>query len=85
MAKKGPPKGHPKWGGRKKGTTNLVTGQLREAIVQALSNVGGVAYLETLAKEHPAAFVSLIGRVLPTTVAPSEDAKSVEFSWKVTV
>jgi hypothetical protein len=38
-------------------------------VLQALDNVGGVAYLEAQAAQNPAPFMSLLGRVLPLTLA----------------
>lgn len=55
-------------GGRKKGTPNKNTTALKDMILQALANVGGTDYLEQQAKQNPATFMSLIGRVLPLQV-----------------
>lgn len=54
--------------GRPKGTPNKVTGEVKEMILQALSNVGGVEYLQRRAEDSPTAFLSLIGKVLPLQV-----------------
>jgi hypothetical protein len=55
--------------GRKPGIPNKANGLLRDAIIQAAEEAGGrdgmVGYLTQQAKKHPAAFLSLIGRVLP--------------------
>lgn len=61
------PKGQ-RFGGRQKGTPNKTTGTLKEMILQALSNVGGTAYLEARAVDNPTAFLTLVGRVLPLQV-----------------
>mgnify|MGYP006890127243 CR=1 FL=1 len=58
-----------KTGGRVAGTPNKITAELKETILKALDNVGGVSYLERTAESHPAAFLSLVGKVLPMTVA----------------
>ena len=51
-----------------------MTAELKETILQALEGVGGVDYLQTTAKSHPAAFLSLIGKVLPMTIqGPNPD------------
>ena len=57
--------------GRPKGATNKVTKELKEMILEALANVGGVGYLEERANDPKtaAAFMSLVGRVLPMTVS----------------
>ena len=59
-----------KTGGRRRGTPNKVTGALKDMILQALSNVGGTAYLEecATAKETKGHFLALVGRVLPLQV-----------------
>lgn len=54
--------------GRKKGVPNKVTALLKDQILQALDELGGVAYLVKLAKENPTAFSALLGRILPTQV-----------------
>jgi hypothetical protein len=38
---------------------------IREMISGALEAVGGQAYLEKVAKEHPAVFLALLGKLLP--------------------
>jgi hypothetical protein len=58
----------PKTGGRIKGTPNKVNADLRGMILGALAGVGGQEYLMRQADENPAAFLTLIGKVLPTTL-----------------
>ena len=62
--------------GRPKGSLNKTTTQLKEAILSALEAAGGkegsVGYLTRLAVENSSAFASLLGKVLPTTLATSE-------------
>jgi len=62
-----------KTGGRKAGTPNKTTGQLKEMILRALSDVGGQKYLSKCAEENPVAFLALLGKVLPMQVAGSGD------------
>lgn len=38
-------------------------------ILQALDKAGGVQYLTNQAHENPGPFLSLIGKVLPTTIS----------------
>lgn len=61
----------PAKGGSRKGIPNKVTRQLKEMILEALDNAGGVAYLEKRANDPrtASAFLSLVGKVLPMTVA----------------
>lgn len=58
-----------KTGGRKKGAQNKLTTELKEMILTALDEAGGVGYLTKQATESPSAFIALIGKVLPTTLA----------------
>lgn len=61
-----------KTGGRKKGTPNKTTAALKDAILTAAEDVhpgGKVGYLKWLAKSNSSAFASLLGKVLPTTLA----------------
>lgn len=56
--------------GRKKGVPNKVNTALKEAILQAAEAAGGaggiVGYLTLQAKESPAAFIGLLGKIIPT-------------------
>jgi hypothetical protein len=68
----GRPKGLPKTGGRQKGTPNKRTAMLKDAILEAAEKAGGkggiVEYLTMQASASPAAFMALLGKVLPTQV-----------------
>lgn len=57
-----------KTGGRVKGTPNKVTGDIKQMIRDALSEVGGVDYLKTQAKSNPTAFLGLIKSIVPRDV-----------------
>lgn len=54
--------------GRVKGVPNKVTKAVKEMILGALDDAGGQAYLAKQAEENPAAFMTLIGKVLPLQV-----------------
>lgn len=54
--------------GRPKGTPNKVTAQLKDMILQALDEAGGVQYLKDRAQDTPVAFMALVGKVLPLQV-----------------
>jgi hypothetical protein len=73
------PKGHAKYGGggSRKGKPNKTTTALKEMILQALSAAGGVRYLQTVAQQNPAAFCTLLGKVLPLTVAGDSSGQLV--------
>lgn len=53
-------------GGRPKGSLDKNNKQLREMVLEALEKKGGPEYLAKQADENPAAFMSLLGRILPT-------------------
>jgi hypothetical protein len=55
-----------KGGGRPKGVPNKNTKALKEMILGALDGAGGQDYLQRQAEVNPTAFLSLIGKVLPT-------------------
>lgn len=42
-------------------------------ILCALDGVGGQVYLEEQARENPASFLTLIGKVLPTTLTGPDE------------
>lgn len=52
--------------GRPKGVPNKNTALVKDMILQALEGAGGAKYLQRQATENPAAFMTLIGKVLPT-------------------
>lgn len=54
-----------KTGGRQKGSPNKVTAQLKDMILTALDDAGGVDYLKQTAIDNPSAFLTLVGKVLP--------------------
>jgi hypothetical protein len=56
-------------GGRQKGVPNKVTGALKDMILGALNEAGGMDYLVKQAGANPTAFLTLVGKVLPMTVA----------------
>jgi hypothetical protein len=49
-------------------------------IEQALTNAGGVEYLERQAIANPAAFLSLVGKILPLQVT-GKDGGPIEAMW----
>jgi hypothetical protein len=61
--------------GRPRGSKNKVSAALREQILASLDQVGGVNYLARLAIENSSAYASLLGKVLPSTLAVEEGSK----------
>lgn len=71
--------------GRRKGSVNANTKELKDMILAALSGVGGTQYLMDCAMEPKtaAAFLGLIGKVLPMTVAGDPNAPmKLVVSWE---
>lgn len=62
-----------KTGGRKKGTPNKITTDLRGAIMAAYDAVGGQKYLETVARDDAKTFCTLLGKILPTQITGDPD------------
>lgn len=70
--------------GRPKGMPNKMTAEVKQMILDALEGAGGVSYLMDKAESHPAAFLSLVGKVLPMQVTgenggPIQSSVIVEF------
>lgn len=63
--------------GRPKGVPNKTTAALKDMILGALSNKGGMAYLERQADENPTAFMTLVGKVLPLDVNNKHEGEIV--------
>jgi hypothetical protein len=64
--RKGKPR--PPNSGRKRGTPNKVTKELRDLVLGALEDAGGQKYLAQQAKLEPSAFLSLLGKCLPKDI-----------------
>ena len=78
-------KGKEKGPGRPKGTPNKVSSDIKAMILTALGNAGGATYLEKRANDPrtAAAFLGLVGKVLPMTIAGDPNAPhKVVFEWK---
>jgi hypothetical protein len=59
-------------GGRPKGVPNKIGVALKEMILGALDEAGGKTYLVKQSSENPAAFMTLVGKVLPTTLTDGD-------------
>lgn len=58
-------------GGPKAGSKNRHTVEIRAMIEAALDKAGGVDYLVDQAHENPAAFLTLLGKILPRNIDAS--------------
>lgn len=54
--------------GRPAGSLDKGNSLIREMVVSALDKAGGVKYLTSIAASHPAAFLSLVGKVMPVQI-----------------
>ena len=70
--------------GRPKGVANKSTTALKDMILKALDDAGGIDYLATQAKETPTAFLTLVGKVLPLQASIDISGKLVtEVGWVI--
>lgn len=63
--------------GRKKGVPNKITADVKHAIMEAFSALGGVEYLKRVAIIDPKTFCVLLGRIVPVKVVGDEENPSV--------
>jgi hypothetical protein len=61
--------------GRKKGAENKITTDVKEMVIRAFDQVGGADWLVSQAENNPTAFMTLIGKIIPTQVNASVEAK----------
>lgn len=67
-------------GGSRKGKPNKITKDLKGMIEGALAQAGGIGYLVKQSKDNPAAFLTLVGKILPKDVQLSgAGGESLEF------
>lgn len=76
VRKPGRPKGLPKTGGRKKGTANKLTVNIKDAVLEAFDILGGPSWIVATARDNPQLMVQLLGKVIPTGVQVSGDPDS---------
>jgi hypothetical protein len=71
-----------KTGGRQKGSLNKTTRELKDMVLQALDESGGVEYLKQTAIDNPSAVLTLVGKVLPLQVSgDTENPIRHVFGW----
>src|SRR4249919_2633597 len=78
MASRGRPPGGKKYGGRVAGTPNKFSGDLKAMILAALEAAGDVEYLLQQTSKNPVAFLSLLGKLLPTQLT-GKDGGAIAF------
>lgn len=73
-----------KSGGRPPGAPNKVGSNVKEAVLQAFNNVGGIEWLEEMAKKEPKAFLQLLSKLIPNAVQQVDaDGNSAPLEIKV--
>jgi hypothetical protein len=64
--------GKSKTGGRQKGTLNKTSALLKDPVLEAADTAVGkeglVGYLRVQAREHPVAFMGLLGKLVPSRI-----------------
>lgn len=72
--------------GRPKGSVNKTTAAIKDMVIQALSDAGGVEYLVGCARNPrtAAAFLGLVGKVLPIQVT-GEDGGAIKTVTRVEI
>lgn len=55
--------------GRPAGSPNKITGNVKSMILGALDDLGGQTWLVEAARADPKAFMSLLGRILPSEIS----------------
>lgn len=68
MAGKGNTKGNALGAGRKKGTPNKVTADIRQMVINTLHAAGGEKYLLQQARDNPNSFLTLVSKAMPQNV-----------------
>jgi hypothetical protein len=69
-------------GGRRKGTPNKINRDVREMLLAALHQAGGVKYLKRCARSHPAAFLALLAKILPKEQSVDDEDRVTEIVIK---
>lgn len=54
--------------GRPPGSQNKLTSTVKMMVLEALEKKGGAKYLQRMADKHPQAFMTLLGKIIPTQV-----------------
>ena len=64
-------------GGRQRGTPNKISGTVREMVLEALAEKGGTKWLKQQMDKNPAAYMALLGKVLPMQVTGANEGPLV--------
>lgn len=73
-----------KTGGRGAGTPNKLNAEVKEMIVEAFDNLGGVDWLVEKGNKYPVAFMTLLGKLLPYQLT-GKDGEPLIKKYNVTI
>jgi hypothetical protein len=68
-------------GGSRKGKPNKITRDIKEMVVGALAAAGGQNYLQEQSGKNPAAFMALVGKVLPLQITGTGPGEAIVIQW----
>ncbi len=68
-------------GGSRKGKPNKITHDIKAMVVGALAAEGGQVYLQEQARKNPAAFMGLVGKVLPLQITGTGPGDAIVIQW----
>ena len=69
--------------GRPKGSANKIGQELQAMLKASLSRVGGIEYLVKQAEENPAAYMTMISKLLPKQVDLTSDGERINLSFSM--
>jgi hypothetical protein len=70
-------------GGRPKGSTNHQSKMIKEMLFEALDKAGGAEYLYQQSQANPTAFMTMLGKVMPTQVVGDDDYAPIQAALTV--
>lgn len=70
-----------KTGGRKQGTPNKLSAQVKDNVIAVFNRLDGTAGMAVWAKENPTEFYRIYARLIPTD-STVEHSGAVKFEWQ---
>lgn len=61
---------------------NKITTALKDMILNALDEAGGIDYLVKQSNDNPTAFLTLVGKVLPLQIGGDPDSGPIAITFK---
>ena len=69
-------------GGSRKGKPNKLTSDVKGMILESLAKAGGAEYLLKQSETNPGAYMALVGKVLPLTLAGDPESPLTVIQWQ---